>query len=248
MKGFNPALALAIHEKGIRSSLTLLAYSIHIGAAALGPVRFSPCQFGRRESRKFHLQEGDTLRNTHIQLTGLLLLVAIACPLRADEPVLLLMPEPPAGMTVTKTPLRVKDKVVGYHVQVADDEGFSKVVVQIETTGDRTEKPARMEGLKSYVNGLANGLKGAGYELLTSEVPNLKTANFDRQLKVNMEFKKEQDSQLLVRQFIYFTDKGYNIQVFAENEQELQRLSYWAQYIRPAEAVEEVAWRGQSVK
>lgn len=189
------------------------------------------------------------MRKSHAILAVLLVLLSVACgSVRADEPVLLLMPEPLSGMTVTKTPLQAEDKVVGYHVQVANKEGVSKVVVQIETVGDRSAKESRVEGLKSYVNGLANGLKGAGFELVSNKVPNLKSADLNRQLHVHMQFKKEDETQLFVRQFIYFTDKGYNVQVFAADEEELERLSRWAQHIKPAGATAEVAWRGQAAK
>ena len=159
---------------------------------------------------------------------------AVSLPLQAAEQMLLTMPEPPVGMTVSKAPLTLDDEIIGYHVQVADEEGVSKVIVQIETIQDRTGQEARVDGLKSYVNGLANGLKNAGFKLESNEVPNLKTANFDRQLQVNMQFAKEDQTRLFVRQFIYFNDKGYNVQVLAADQEELEQLSDWAQHIRPA--------------
>lgn len=186
------------------------------------------------------------MRNTYTNCVALLLFAAVANFACAEEPVLLLMPEPPEGMSVTKTPLKANDEVVGYHVQVANQEGVGKVIIQIETKGDRTAKQQRLEGLKGYVNGLANGLKGAGFELETSNVPNLKTADFTKQLRVEMRFQKDESTQLLVRQFIYFTDKGYNVQVLANTEQELEQLSRWAQHIRPADSIPAVAWRGQT--
>jgi len=124
------------------------------------------------------------LRNTFTKLAALLLFAVASEFACAEEPVLLLMPEPLAGMSVTKTPLMAKDEVVGYHVEVAGEVSVSKVVVQIETKADLSARKQRVDGLKGYVNGLANGLKGAGFELQASEVPNLKTTDFARQLRV----------------------------------------------------------------
>ena len=173
-------------------------------------------------------------------MIGRLLLVAVAGGLFvashvfAEEPVLLSMPEPPAGLKVSKSPLYLEEQVVGYHVQVADEEGRSKVLVQVETAQDLSEHSARIAALKGYVNGVANGLKGAGYSLVENRVPDVKQADFDRPQSVQLEFAKGDGSKLFVRQFVFFTDKGYNVQVVASDKTELERLSRWARHIRAA--------------
>lgn len=166
---------------------------------------------------------------------------ALLLPVNAAEGVLLSMPEPPEGMSVTKQALRVEDEVVGYHVQLADEQGVSKVIVQIETSYDRSKKEARVAGLKGYVNGIANGLRDAGYELVSNTVPQLKNADFSKPMTVEMEFSKSETERLLVRQFIFFTSKGFNVQVVSNDEQELESLSEWAKHIRPARNVKEIA-------
>ena len=175
---------------------------------------------------------------------------ALLCPVFAiaSDSILLSMPEPPEGMSVTKTALRVEDEVVGYHVQVADGEGVSKVLVQIETSFDRTERAARVAAVKGYVNGIANGLKGAGFELKANKVPQLKTAKFNKPLVVDMTFEKSDATQLFIRQFIFFTQHGYNVQVLANSESELAKLASWAQHIKPFEQVRELAKNPQEAE
>ena len=148
--------------------------------------------------------------------------------------IVLSMPEPPEGFVVSKYPLELEGKVVGYHVQVISEESFSKIVVQIETGYDRTPRAARVAALKGYVNGLANGFKDAGYRITGNKVPDLKQANFDEPQTVEMQFRDENDDRLLVRQLIFFTDKGFNVQILARNQSELDRLSDWARHIKPA--------------
>ena len=173
----------------------------------------------------------------HCRVSFLLLFLAMSATVEASE-VLLSMPEPPEGYAVSKFPLELEGKIVGYHVQVISEDVFSKVVVQIETASDRTSHEQRVAGLKGYVNGLANGLKDAGFKLTDNTVPNVKTANLDELQTIEMQFADDQSGKLFVRQFIFFTDKGYNVQVLAMDEEELDRLTRWARHIRAAEALE----------
>ena len=176
-----------------------------------------------------------------ILMTAILAALVSFNTVAADEPVLLSMPEPPEGLSVSKVPLRMEDKIVGYHVQLADEQGVSKVIVQIETSYDRRERQDRVAATKEYVNGIANGLKGAGYTLQSNKVPQLKKAKFDKPLVVDMEFAKPDDSQLFVRQFIFFTEHGYNVQVLSSDQQELAQLARWAQHIRAVQQPKKLA-------
>lgn len=169
------------------------------------------------------------------------LLLVMPLAAEAGHDVLLSMPEPPEGMSVSKQALRVEDEIVGYHVQLSDDQGVSKVIVQIETSYDRSKKESRVAGLKGYVNGIANGLKNSGFKLVSNQVPNLKDTDFTKPLQVEMEFAKDDETRLFVRQFIFFTSKGFNVQVVSSDERELDELSAWARLIRPAQGVKELA-------
>lgn len=164
---------------------------------------------------------------------GLFTFVLIASVAHSAE-VLLSMPEPPEGFVVSKIPLETDGKVLGCHVQVVNQEAFGKVVIQIELGYDRSSRPARVAALKSYVNGLANGFKDAGFKLISNTVPDLEKADFDKPQTVEMQFDNAEKGPILVRQFVFFTDKGYNVQVLASDEEELDRLSDWAKHIKPA--------------
>ncbi len=178
-----------------------------------------------------------------IRIVFAVFVLPLVMPLAAEagHEVLLSMPEPPEGMSVSKQALRVEDEIVGYHVQLSDDQGVSKVIVQIETSYDRSKKESRVAGLKGYVNGIANGLKNSGFKLVSNRVPNLKDTDFTKPLQVEMEFAKDDETRLFVRQFIFFTSKGFNVQVVSSDERELDELSAWARLIRPAQGVKELA-------
>lgn len=181
-----------------------------------------------------------TLRFTTIlSFAFLLLFPSVLCAQQTDETssdVLLSLPEPPPGFAITTQPLRMDNRQVGIQVQVTKPQSGSKVFATVETGVDRSAQSARVEATKGYVNGLAEGLKNTGLEMTESNLPDIDSASFDKPLQVDMTF-GTQDMQLYVRQFIFFTDKGYNVQIITADQEDLQMLTNWAKHIQPAEAV-----------
>ncbi|MGD9633138.1 MAG: hypothetical protein AB7G28_16575 [Pirellulales bacterium] len=153
----------------------------------------------------------------------------------AENEVLLSMPEPPDGYMVVKQPIEVDGKRGGVAVIVGQEGPSSNVVITVETSFDRSTKPARVAATKAYVNGAAGTLKNHGMKLVDSKLPDLEQADFTRPLQVDMTFDKPDGTKLYLRQFVFFTKYGYNIQIGASNPEELETLAKWAQRIKPAE-------------
>jgi hypothetical protein len=153
----------------------------------------------------------------------------------ADFEVLLSMPEPPDGFMVLKQPIEVEGKHGGVAVIVGQEGPGANVVITIETIVDRSSRPFRVTATKAYVNAAAGTLKKHGMKLVDSKLPDLETADFTKPLQVDMTFDKADGTKLYLRQFVFFTKHGYNVQVGAPNPQELEALAKWAQHIKPAE-------------
>src|SRR4029079_3170184 len=114
--------------------------------------------------------------------------------------VLLSMPEPPDGFLIGKQPLEVDGKHVGVKVVALKQDSDGKVVIMVETSSDRTAKPARVASTKGYINGLAVMLKQAGCTLGEHKLPDLEKETFAGPVQAEMTFTNAEGVKLLTRQ------------------------------------------------
>jgi hypothetical protein len=154
---------------------------------------------------------------------------------QAEAEVLLSMPEPPDGYMVLKQPMVSDGKHLGQTVMVVKEDSPARVVISVETSFDRSTKPARVAATKGYVNGTAGTLKKMGMERVDTQLPDLEQADFTTPLQIDMTFAQADGTKLYIRQLIFFTKHGYNIQIGAANPQDVESLANWAERIKPAE-------------
>ena len=151
----------------------------------------------------------------------------------APSEILLTMPEPPTGYAVSKHPLMLNDKLLGFQVQAMKEGAVSKVVIKIDLT-DRSARPARFAACKAYVNGMASGLKQAGFNIKSRKLPDIAKADFRAPVIANITYANEDGAEFRVRHHVFFSDKGYDVQVVATDDESFQLLWEWAKQIRAA--------------
>ena len=173
-------------------------------------------------------------------VAGVLLLIVFAsvvCAQPVPKPtddVVLTMPEPPDGYIVSKNRIVDNKTPIGIQVVIVKEGSPSKIVVTVETSRDISAHAARVAATKGYVNGTAEGLQAAGLKLKDSKLPDLQKTDFSSPLLAERTFTRPDDSEIYLRQIIFFTDKGYNVQVVAMDKAELESLTTWAKHIKPA--------------
>jgi hypothetical protein len=150
------------------------------------------------------------------------------------ESVLLLMPEPPDDFLVTKQRITADDKELGVRVAIVNEESESRVIVTVETAFDRSSTPARVAATKAYVNSTAVAMKEAGFDLTESKFPDIERETFAAPVQVDMTFTNSEGGRICIRQYIFFTDKGFSVLIRAPDMSELEKYSKWAKNIRPA--------------
>lgn len=148
--------------------------------------------------------------------------------------VVLLMPEPPDDYIVTKNRLSENGKEVAILVTLVKEGSPNKIVISVETSRDLSTKPVRIAATKGYINGTIESLQGAGLKVTESKLPDVEKATFAGPLGSQLTIQRPDNSPAYMRQIIFFTDKGYHIQIIALDKNELQALSNWALRIKPA--------------
>ena len=111
----------------------------------------------------------------------------------------------------------------------------SRVVITIELL-DRSADDARLAACKGYVNGFAGGMQEEGWTLDKSTVPDVSTLNVKKPIDLDLVFTNTKGEKLLVWKRMFFTSKGFDINVVALNEADLEKLSNWAKKVRPVVA------------
>ncbi len=152
---------------------------------------------------------------------------------KAAEETLLSMPEPPLGYSVTKHAIIAGEELLGFQVLVTKEGAVSKVLVKIELR-DLSDRRFRVTACKGYVNGLASSLKEAGFNVAASKLPDIQESDFKAPVVVDLTFANGEGATILVRKWMFFTDKGYDVTVLAADEDALQLLSEWSAKIQPA--------------
>ncbi len=152
---------------------------------------------------------------------------------QAAKETLLTMPEPPLGYTVSKHPLVAGDKLLGFQVQVMQEDAVSKVLVKVETR-DLSDHGRRVAACKGYDNGFASSLKEAGFKLTASKLPDIQKHDFKTPVVVDLTFANDEGKTLLVNKRMFFTTKGFDVTIIATDESDLKRLTEWAAQIHAA--------------
>ena len=137
------------------------------------------------------------------------------------------MPEPPLGFTVSKHPVVVDGKLLGFQVQLLKEDSITKAIIKVELT-DRSERATRVAACKGYVNGLATELKASGFKLTDKKLPDIETSDFAEPIVVDMTFEDAANTKVFVKKRMFFTNKGYDITLMSEDLSELQLLADWS--------------------
>lgn len=153
----------------------------------------------------------------------------------ASSETLLVMPEPPIGYAASKHALMVGERLAGFRVLVTKEGVVSKVLINIETR-DLSVREARVAAYKGYVNGFAKGLEEQGFKATKRELPDFEKSDFKTPLEVDATFANAEGTTIHVKKRIFFTTKGYDLTVIAENERDLKLLADWSAQIQPAPA------------
>lgn len=138
----------------------------------------------------------------------------------------------PADYEAATQDLKNKDLVIGHLVVISKPDQASKVVAQIDLS-DRSKEASRRAAAKAYVNGLASTLAKQGYKVVSKRFPDFEKEKFEDPVQVDLGFKNDDGNDLLIHQEIFFTDKGFVIQVVADNQKDLESLTKWAKSIKP---------------
>lgn len=138
----------------------------------------------------------------------------------------------PADYEAAAQELKNKEQVIGHLVVISKPDQVSKVVAQIDLS-DRSKEASRRAAAKAYVNGLASTLSQQGYKVVSKKFPHFEKEKFDEPVQVDLGFKNDEGSELLIHQEIFFTDKGFVVQVVADNKKDLEALTKWAKSIKP---------------
>jgi len=149
------------------------------------------------------------------------------------EKVYLSMPEPPLGYFVTKQPFVADAKPQGFRVIVAKESPGTAVVIAVETSFDRSKKPARIAAYKGCVHGIITELQAKRYKMGSSNLPDPQKANYNVPIKAYAEFENAGGEKMFVQIYIFFTDIGYQIQIVGFDKGSVEAMSQWAQKIKP---------------
>jgi len=149
----------------------------------------------------------------------------------------LLLPTPPLGFQVSRTPLVVKEKFIGFNT-VLQREGFvTKVLIRVDLNAeaDFTKRGWRSGLAKGAINGFIGSVVESGFTVKDVSLPELEGNDLTEELRVKVEFEKENGDQLFSNQRIFFDTRGFSIMVIATDKQELETLLKWADQITPVD-------------
>jgi hypothetical protein len=138
----------------------------------------------------------------------------------------------PEGYQSTTQDVKDGDKIVGKMIVVSKPNEVSKVVVYIDFT-DRSTVPARRAAVKGYVNGFVSGLAKGGFKVIEQKLPDLAKESFDKPIFADLVVANGNGKKLWDRQIMFFTDKGFMVQVIGDSSDNLATLADWAKTIKP---------------
>lgn len=152
-------------------------------------------------------------------------------PVQIDE---LLAPVAlPAGYSgLTYADKDEKEKILARRAVISKPNVIPKVVIQIELA-DRSKTAERRTAAKGYINGLAQGMADGGFKAIEKNIPDIDKNNFEKPLSVSLIFAGPENKKMYINQEIFFTDRGFLIQVISDDPKELAVLTQWAKSIKP---------------
>lgn len=144
-----------------------------------------------------------------------------------------LFPAPPLEYNLTSTSIVLEGKLIGFQSVLQKEGSIGKAIafVDLRADADFSKRGFRSGGLKGYVNGLANNIQEAGYELKKLNRPDIDKSDLTDWTHLDLEFEKPDGSRVLVKKRVFFDSRGIDITVIAENEAELASLTEWADKI-----------------
>lgn len=143
----------------------------------------------------------------------------------------------PKGYAATKTELKEEEKLEAYLLMFTKEGAVSKVAVTIETR-TLTNRAEKIAALKGYVNGTTQTLTNAGMKLVKKKIPNIDKVNVEKRTTCEFVYETAEGAPIDVQIQVFFTDKGHDVLVIADNKDDYKALTKWAKSIRGVEASE----------
>jgi hypothetical protein len=137
----------------------------------------------------------------------------------------------PKGYSAKAQDLKSGDKILGKLIVVTKPNQVSKVLVRVELR-DLSGLAIRRAATKAYVNGFASSLGDAGYSVIEMSIPDIAKENFEKPVSVGLVFANKDGKKLWTHQEIFFTDKGFAVQVIADDANTFAALKKWANTIK----------------
>ena len=138
----------------------------------------------------------------------------------------------PQGYQATAQDIKQGNTVMGHMILVSKPNQASNAIVMIEMR-DFSPVPARRAAAKAYVNGSASSLRERGFKVIEKNIPDMVQESFDKPVTVEVVFADASGKKMWMHHEIFFTDKGFDVAVLADNPGMLQTLTTWAKTVRP---------------
>jgi len=138
----------------------------------------------------------------------------------------------PDGYATATRDIKVEKKVLGKMIIVSKGSEASKAVVSIQSEL-ASSVPARRAATKAYINVLASTFTGSGFKIVEKGIPDIEKETFDKPILVDLAFANADGKKVWTHQSIFFTDKGFDVQVIADDADTFASLKKWSMTIKP---------------
>jgi hypothetical protein len=140
-------------------------------------------------------------------------------------------PPLPEGYTMRSLEIKDGERKLGTRLILIDKTERPKIVITVEQRELPSERH-KMASLKAYINSVAVQCRTAGFKLVTQEIPDITKIDFSKQTTAKFTYDKPDKSRVVVGARAFFTNIGYCVYVFADDEDEFKQLSAWAASIQ----------------
>ncbi len=138
----------------------------------------------------------------------------------------------PQGYQAKTNDVKLDGKVVGTEIIVSQPNVLAKVIVRIDPS-NRSAGPSRRAATKAYINGFAEKLAASGFKVTDKKIPDISKEPFEKPVQVDLAFANADGINILTHHEIFFTDKGFAVQVVADDAATLAKLTEWAKTVKP---------------
>lgn len=127
-------------------------------------------------------------------------------------------------------------------VSASQPERSTRAVVTVENRDlienrDLSSIPARRAAVKGYVNGLATTLANQGYsKIVAKSIPDLNDETLGKPIEIDLTLANAEGKEIFVHEQVFFTDKGFVVQVIADDEAGRKVLADWSRTVKPKPA------------